>query len=171
MSASLKTTSAGITKRLDSMMSRSQALEGFINRVIYPLYQNYQRRRWMDQNAKQTGQWDALNPSYAARKKIMYGGGPKHEWVGGRTPWRVKGQWPSYPGQGTKMMIATGRLFKGVIGESGEHKKIVTTKSLRIFTTVPYASYADEARDFSTFDRAFKRDILRQTMQYIRGMR
>ena len=158
MSASLKTTQRGIQKKLDDMITRAETLTAFVNRVVYPIYQRYQRRRWMDENSRQTGQWQALNSAYAERKKRMYGGMEK----------RGGGTWPSYPGQGTKMLIATGRLSKSVMGDdASEHRKIVTNKSLRIFTTVPYATYVNDVRDFSTYGKSFYREVGAELKKYV----
>lgn len=166
----IKITSDGIRKRLDQLLEKANFVDGFLDRVVYPEYQNYQRQRWMDENSNQTGKWDKLSAAYSARKQIMYGGGPKHEWVGGYPmPWRVSGTWPSYEGAGTKMLIATGRLFHSVIGDGPDHFKQVSGGKIRIGTTVEYAPYVDDVRNYSKYDQEFISNLRKRLMDYVRS--
>lgn len=126
----------GIEDNLQGMLDRSKAVQGYLNRNVYRQYQNAQRARWMSENDSEGAKWKALDPKYAARKKIKFA---------------------SYPGAGSKMLIATSRLFSAVVGEGSnsegksEHRKTATSKSLEIKWSTPYAVYVDDARPFSEF--------------------
>jgi hypothetical protein len=121
----------GIVNQLQGMVDRTNRMQAYLNRIVYKQYQNAQRERWMSENASEGTPWKALNPQYAKRKQIKFA---------------------SYPGQGTKMLIATGQLQKDVIGpSSGGHRKLVTNKSIEVSWTTPYASYVEEVRPFAEF--------------------
>lgn len=165
VSASIITKSTGITSRLTKMIENVQSTQmtTFLNRYAYKIYQNYQRDRWANENSAEGG-WPALSPKYAAYKPRRYGGGKK----------RDGGVWPSYPGGGRKMMIATGRLVTSVVGVDmgasvglDEHRKLVSGNTLTVSTAVPYASEAGATRDFMTFTPAFYADIRLSLKEFI----
>lgn len=131
--------------RLDDLVNRAKFARGFLNRVAYPLYQNFQRERWASEDR---GTWPRLDPMYARRKLTRFA---------------------AYPGAGTKMMIATNTLAPSVIGGGPGHKKIVTDNELKIYTTVPYAEHADKERSFSTGFRPLIHEIKKEYIKYIRG--
>lgn len=181
-SASLTKLESGVEKRLQDLTERSKSMRSFLNGTIYALYQQVQLNRWQTEGASETGQWASLSEGYAQRKKIMYGGGPKHKWIGGQgenRPWEVSGTWPSYPGAGTKVMIATGRLASSVIGpnpiwKGGErfHRKLVTDTSITIQVDSSqskegkdpgseYFVYANQKREFMKFSQV-TRDKFKQ---------
>jgi len=56
-------------------------------------------------------------------------------------------------------MVATGALFKAVVGPSNGQYKIVTDHSMTISTSIEYAKYADIARSFTTWGDEFKNKI------------
>lgn len=158
MGASLKITQNNIAAKLEDMARNSKDSSGFLNRVIYRMYQNAQIERWMTENSSQGGKWKPLNPRYAAYKKRAYGGGTKFRYYPSLGLSRPIGVFPTYPGKGTKMMIATGRLAGSVIGPNpeykegvGEHRKYVTENTLTIETVVPYGKDAAEQRPFMQF--------------------
>lgn len=184
-SISLTAKSDGIKKTLMNLLDRSKAAQTFLMRNIYRMYQNFQRERWMTEGSSEGNKWDSLSTIYASRKRIIYGGGPKYEWIGGQgegRPWRLAGSWPSYPGAGTKIMIATGRLESAAVGPGGGittggeqfHKVLATNNSLTVSLDATkeksgkdigskYFKYANDDRNFMKFGtnsiNAFKAEI------------
>lgn len=149
----VKRSATGATKKLHEMVDRAGDARAFLNRVIYPMYQNMQRERWMTENVSETGKWPALNSRYASYKLRKFG---------------------SFPGGGRKMMIATNKLFNSVVGGDGGsapqgHNKIVTKSELKIFTTVTYAAHANDIRPFAKFSRGSIREIQAAIGKYLRG--
>lgn len=128
--AAMKQIMSGIEKNLQGMLDRSKKTQAYLNRVVYKQYQNAQRQRWISENKSEGDQWKELEPKYKDRKKRIFA---------------------AYDGRGTKTLIATGRLFKSVIGPGGDHKKIVADKSIEIAWSTPYAVYVEEARPFTEF--------------------
>lgn len=154
-----KVTSKNIGKdESKEMLKRSRDARAWLNRIAYTLYQNWQRERWMTEGSSQGKKWPKLNPIYAAYKLRRYGGGTKYKWIGGRgedRPWVPAGRWPKFPGNGSKMMVATGKLVDSVTGKSlAFHRKVVKPQELLIATTVPYAKDANETRNFTEFKQA-----------------
>jgi len=129
---------------MQNVVKRAEKGTAFLNRVVYPIYQNFQRERWVTQN---WGKWPALNPKYARQKLRRFA---------------------SYPGGGRHMMIATGRLVTSVTGEKKrDHRKIVTNRRLIVGTTVPYAKYPDETREFSEMPPQFWNAVADQYVKYL----
>lgn len=120
----------GITDRLNAMRKRANAMQGFLNRNIFTMYQNFQRERWMTENRSEGVRWERLNPEYQSRKKR---------------------QFAAYPGKGTKMLIATGTLLESVIGPGKGFRKVVSPKRLYIFTVLDYARHVNKTRPFTGF--------------------
>lgn len=140
MGVSLKLISNGIEKQLQGYVSRANALEGYLNRVVTQQIKNFQARRWMTENSSEGTRWHALEPGYAARKRREF---------------------KSYPGAGTKILVATDTLRKSVTGSVDDGYKAVTTpRSLTVTTSVKYAGAVDEQRTFSTWSRESRREIL-----------
>jgi len=146
MSASLKTVSNGITRMLNGMRQREKALQGYFSRNVLEQYRNLQRRRWMTENASEGQPWAALNSAYASRKRR---------------------QFASYPGRGTKKLVATNRLFESVIGPGKDFRKIATARGLYVATVTPYAKYVDEDRNFTTWSKQSIGEINRGIAQFI----
>lgn len=127
----LKQVMSGVENNLQGMLDRSKRMQAYLNRVVYKQYQNAQRQRWITEGASELGsKWKDLDPKYKERKKKIFA---------------------TYDGRGTKMLIATGRLYKSVIGPGADHAKVVTDKRLEVLWTTPYSVYVDEERDFTTF--------------------
>lgn len=128
-------------------------MQGFLNRDVVEAYRNIQRKRWVTENASEGGEskrWAALNPAYAKRKLTQFAG---------------------YEGAGKKMLIATGKLYKSVIGPGAGFRKVATNKTLTISTSVEYAQHVDEARSFTTYSKASilgLRKMIRDFMFYNR---
>ncbi len=93
-----------IKERLDKMVDRANNAGAFAR--VYPLYQKLQTERFRTENASEGKSWPALQSEYKQYKKKRYGGGPK----------RGGGNWRTYPGSGTKMLIGTSTLAGAVIG-------------------------------------------------------
>lgn len=137
-----------VTKSLEAKLKRANLITAFLNRVIYPMYQNAQRLRWTSQNTTEGPQWAALTSrAYAIRKAIRFA---------------------SFPGGGQQLMIASGRLFNSVTGDDlADHKKLVEGNSLIILTSVPYAQYVDPVRNFSTMGKNTLDDMKQATRDYL----
>lgn len=149
MSENLQSIQTGVTMNLQAKIARGKSLRGWIDRVAYPQYQNLQRERWMTEGASQGTSWPSLNPKYEKYKARKFA---------------------SFPGGGTKMMIATSRLFNSVIGDDLEnHRKIATDTSLEVFSTLDYAQYPNVRRNFTDFSQATMEDLANQAAQYIMG--
>lgn len=147
MATGIKILTNGIEKKLDAMVKRSNQMDSYLNRNVYQTYQNTQRQRWMTENASfPSGTWNRLNPTYQIRKKK---------------------QFAQYDGGGQKMLIATGALYKDVIGGGDNHKKIVDHRRITISTTNAYAVYVDKERDFTRFPRTFFDEIKKDMARFV----
>lgn len=127
---SLKQADAVIERNLAGWIDRARSTEDYIRRVVLEQYRAIQRARWMSENATEGTKWDNLSSDYAKRKKSLY---------------------RAYPGAGSRMMIATGRLYKSVIGPGEGFREVITPRSITLSSSVEYAKYADESRTFSTY--------------------
>jgi len=146
---SLTAMSRGIEEYLDGMVKRANLIPGYLTRVVYKQYQKSQRDRWQQENDGpdwEGGRWKPLSSAYAKRKLVKYS---------------------RFPGGGRKLLIATGRLSKGVIGPSPEHQRVVEGNRLRINTSVPYAVYVDAVRPFSTWSPVFYSRIYKGLEDYL----
>ena len=138
MSAAIRALTKGIQDQLEGMVKRANLVPGYLDRVIYKEYQNAQRTRWKTENEGddfEGGMWDTLDPEYETWKIAKYGSNPM--------------------GHGEKILIASGRLFFGVVGPGPDHQKIVGERSIRINTSVPYATHVDEKRTFTQWSPRF----------------
>lgn len=118
------------------MLDRSKAMQGYLNRIVYAQYQNAQRTRWMTENASEgPDKWEPLNERY---KK-----------------WKI-GYYSGFPGNGSKMLIATGKLYQDVVERPN---KLVSDKSLEISWTTEYAPDVDMVRPFSVFGQETMNEI------------
>lgn len=168
----------GISKQLEGLLDRSKKLQAFLNTNVYRKYQVMQLDRWMTENGSQGSRWDSLSAQYAKRKKIIYGGGPKHKWVGGApNPWRAAGTWPTYPGAGNVMLVGTGELVSSTIGpgltgspyknDSKYHRKLVGEDFIEISTTIPYGQHVADRRPFMEFGDESMDEIYAMIEQYV----
>lgn len=146
MSAGIKHVEKGILNRLDGMLDRQKSLRSFLDRNVYRIYQNVQRQRWMEEGASEGAHWERLNPAYAKRKLTLY---------------------KEYEGGGSKMLIATGKLYKSVIGPGEGFRKVVTDRSLTIATTIKYAPFVDEARSFTTYSQSTRARFRKAIGQFV----
>ena len=128
--ASIKAINTGIQDNLTAMLDRQHSMQAYLDRIVYRQYQNAQRERWMSEGASEGVPWDSLNPAYASRKLIKFA---------------------SYDGGGRKMLIATGRLFKSVIGPGEDHQKVATNDELTVSWSTEYAPYVNQRRTFDLF--------------------
>jgi len=142
----LTVTNNGVSLALTALIDRGRSMQSFLNRNIYRIYQNAQRTRWMTENESEGGRWKGLNAKYERYKRKRFA---------------------SYEGAGTKMLIATNRLYKSVIGPGNGQRKIVTNSSMVISTNVGYAKYVDDARSFSTWGPEFRAKIKQSIGDFI----
>lgn len=122
-----------VTTHLKSMVNKANSIQSYFARVAYPTYQQAQITRWQTENASETGTWKRLDPVYAIRKRKIYAG---------------------YEYGGTKMLVGTGKLFKSVVGPGSGHAARFTNDAMEIRTTVDYAPYVAEDREFMRFSKA-----------------
>lgn len=140
----LKDTENGIIQRLNQMISDVDNISGYLNRIVYPQYQAAQIERWKTEGSSEGIPWASLNKSYQEYKKRKYA---------------------SYSYGGTKMLIATGKLFDSVV----KAKKIVKRRSIEVYTTNEYAKYVDEERDFTSWSKSTMSEIKKGLIDYISG--
>lgn len=168
--ASIKILRRGIQEQLEGMIKRANLVPGYLNRVIPKEYKIAQKLRWDTENKHQyfegSKSWDPLSFNYSERKRKMYAG---------------------FPYEGTRMMFATGHLYRTVMNPN----KIVEDKKIRLFidtglaaarpnpktkkkgkpTSAPkgksYFEYADEARTYTTWGAPFMTKIRRDLALYV----
>ena len=156
MDVKLKKLEDKVSESLKSLMARGKSGKAFIQAYAYPKYLEHQMLRWASQN---WGSWPALNPKYAEYKKRKFA---------------------NYPGQGERMMIATGKLYQSVIGENKKyHVRIITENELIVGINLggknelEYARFANELRPFMDFktsqDKSFIKDLKEKYTNYLRG--
>lgn len=116
---------------------------------IYPLYQKLQTKRFETENASEGSRWEPLNKAYAEQKLKRF---------------------KSYPGAGTKILVATGTLGGAVIGPGapfgGTDKHVALFKNYSMQISVAeggknlagkpfdYARQVAEKRPFMQFSEA-----------------
>lgn len=136
--ASIKSVNNSIQKKLQQMVEQTRQTRAFLERVVYPSYLKAQMKRWMSEGRSDgvgaLQAWKPLSSRYSAWKKVRYA---------------------SAPGGGTKMLIATMRLFNAVTGKGEGHKKLISDKSIIIGVDVPYAKYVNASRPFFIFSDPF----------------
>jgi diphthamide synthase subunit DPH2 len=123
-----------VTNRLMTKVGQFGNMAAVFNRVLYPMYQRAQIERWDTENASEGQKWKRLNPSYKKEKLRVFA---------------------AFPYAGRKMGVATGTLLPSVVGggSSRFHRKMVTKRSMKIYTSVPYAAEFDKVRPFTTFGK------------------
>jgi hypothetical protein len=132
-------------------MKNAKSKDGFLKSYVYPEYQYVQKQRWISENATEDvtgGQWERLNPVYETYKKKKFA---------------------SYPGSGSRLLIAKSNLLPSVVGESKDSRVLIQDGKLGIFSSLPYASYVNEKRPFDTFSSAWRKKISEAWAQYIAG--
>jgi hypothetical protein len=146
---SLKFSVNGISQHLNNMIDRSRAIDGWLNRVAYPAIIKAQRVRWQSEGESEGETWTPLNPRYARQKLKRY---------------------RDYPGQGRKMLIATGALIASMTGDDqSKHFKLVGNQRLEVGTMLGYAGYVDDVRDITTLSQATLDDLADNLGDYLTG--
>ena len=175
MNAKITAVKNDFEKLMQEMLSRSGSARGGFAR-IYSLYQKFQTERFMSENASEGNKWPPLQPKYREYKKRRYGGGPR----------RKGGIWRSYPGSGSKMMIATSTLAGAAIGPGDhglfgteKHRAMFTDDSMTIFVEeggvnaegkpFTYASIANQTRPFMTFSDEHIAEMKDELSKFILG--
>lgn len=171
-SITLKKIRDGFSERIEGMLSRAKSPQGGFARV-YSLYQKLQTERFKTEGSSEGTPWKALAPKYAAYKRRRYGGGPK----------RGGGNWRSYPGAGSKMMIATSTLAGAVIGPGSpfqgksKHRAMFQSRAMiiRVEQTganaegkpFDYASHANESRPLMKFSKKSMSRMKKELAQFV----
>ena len=129
-----------------SLLKKSNIIGAGLARDVYSIYANAQRQRWMTENNSEGKHWDNLSEPYKTYKRKKFA---------------------QYPGGGSKMLVATGTLFKSVTGEDlTYHRRIVEKNSITISTTLPYAVYVVETRPFMEFSDKTENKIRDRLIKY-----
>jgi hypothetical protein len=139
-----------ITARIDAMAKRANTLPQFFERNLKRRYLDAQKSRFMLENSGEFvdgGTWDRLSPAYAAAK-----------------PHRFK----SYPGGGTKLLIATNKLVDSVLAKSTDYRQVTGDRSFIVSTTVPYAGFVDDKRTITRFNSKFYIGINQDLIAYVK---
>ena len=169
-------------QRLIDMIGRGKDKKAAFARV-YPAYQALQTERFQTENASEGEAWKALNPEYAKYKPRRYGGGPRR-----KSKKREAGQWNSYPGQGSKILVGTGMLAGAVIGPSAgspftdgtaNHRAIFTSEQMVILVEQSgenpdgnpfnYPQFVESHRPFMSFSSASIESMKDEVRQFILG--
>lgn len=147
MGKSVKFSATGIQQYLNAMIDRARIGTGWLNRYAYPRLIQMQRDRWQSEGASEGNAWQAIKPSYKAYKLRKFA---------------------DYPGSGSKLLIATGRLVNSMTGDTkADHWKMVKGNELTMGSLVPYAKYVDEVRDITTIGNDTMDDLADSYVQYI----
>ena len=147
MSTGIVPVKKGIENQIKSMLDRKNSVKSYFARVVYRKYQKAQLSRWITENSSEGNPWKPLDSKYKKQKRKRFAG---------------------YPGEGSKMLIATNRLYKSVIGrDSNEHRLIITNVSISIGTATPYASYVSKIRPMFKFSSRFDRDVKKGLADFI----
>jgi hypothetical protein len=150
MKAKVGVKADGISDYLNGMLNRTQTIQTFLRRVIYPQYTRAQERRWMTENMSEGSRWTALAPGYARSKRTRYA---------------------SYPGAGEKLMVATGALSFAAVGRGRGAYRMITNEKFVVGiddTEIPYAKWAAEDRPIMEFSEDRVEDWNRQIARYIK---
>ena len=146
-----------VSDRLDDLLKKAKASEAFLQRDAYPVYVEAQKKRFITENASETGKWGALNLTYAEWKRKNFS---------------------DYVGGGTKIGIRSGRLVSSILGEmfgSGksedgtkEHYKYIKGSTMIVGTATPYAKHFDDTRPLMKFRPEFINEIKERYYSYIK---
>jgi hypothetical protein len=138
----------GITLNLEAIVTRGRSPGSYAQRVILPLFKQAQLDRWESENSSQGEQWVPLNPHYAKRKRLKFA---------------------SYPGAGSKLMIATDTLRQAATGGTGFLKLITDDYIILGVDTgaVPYAAYPAATRPIMKFSDEQEQEWVDGVARYI----
>lgn len=163
MSTGIEEVSDDFQEKMKSLMSRASSFQGASAR-IYALYQLFQTQRFETENSSEGNQWDDLTEKYQKQKLKRFA---------------------SYPGNGSKMMIATGTLAGAAIGPGAPfasegisaHRALFTKNSMQISIDTSgvnaagkkfvYAKYANEKRPFMSFSADHIEQMKETLMKYV----
>jgi len=151
MKAQIDILKDALTPHLDGMLKRasSSGIRAYLSRVVYKQYQDAQIERWNTENRSEGPRWKRLNPAYEKSKRKRFA---------------------KYPYGGTKMLVATGRLLKSVVGTDRRyHRRVVLHYAMEILVTLPYAPNVNAERNFTQFGQRTKREILGGLKRHILG--
>lgn len=148
---------------MNKMLDNTRSAQGGFAR-IYALYQRFQTDRFTSQNSSEGDPWPELSAKYADYKRKKFA---------------------SFPGSGTKMMIASGTLAGAVIGPGApfsgtdRHRAVFTSTSMQISVDMSgknaagkdfdYAADAAEQRPFMEFSDAHLEQMKEELSQFILG--
>lgn len=125
----IELTHDGLEQRFKKLLTRAQSTKASAR--LYPLYQQFQLKRFMTEGASEGFPWPSLNPEYADYKKKKYA---------------------TSPGSGSKMLIATSTLAGAVIGPgapfegTSQHRAIFSSYSMKI--QVEESGFNSEGKPF-----------------------
>lgn len=148
--------------RLNSMLTLAQSTQSSAR--LYPVYQQLQIQRFMTENASEGTPWDSLKPEYAEYKKKKYN---------------------SFPGGGSKTLIATSTLAGAVIGPGSpfqgtdKHRAIFKPYSMQISVDASgvnaqgkpftYPEFVAEKRPFMKFSQKSLDQLKSELQKYLIG--
>jgi hypothetical protein len=160
----LTKTQDDLSKTLKEMTDRAGSSGGFSR--IYPIYQKYQLQRFQTKNASEGKPWpDYKRSDYAEYKKKRF---------------------KSYPGSGSKMMIATSTLAGAVIGRGphsfygvDKHRVLFKKNSMEVYVEesgnnaqgkpFTYPSAVAEERPFMEFSDSHLDEMREELAKYVLG--
>lgn len=146
-----KTTENRIAASLIGMINRAKDPRAFLRNVMYPMYVEAQKQRWVTENQSETGQWRSItSEAYRKRKERKYA---------------------SFRGAGRVLMIATGRLSDVATGRYGL-KRVITTSGMILSIddeVVPYAKYVASIRPIMAFGEDTRFKMKTKINQYLMG--
>ncbi len=130
------------------MLDRSKLPRGWLNRYAYPMIINAQRMRWTSEGTSEGEQWAPLKSKrYAA--------------------WKLR-KYADSPGGGRHLLIARSRLAQGAMGDNtADHYKLVTDTTLEVGTTIDYAKYVNDARNFTNLGPDTMKQLSDSLAEYI----
>ena len=142
--------SDGISARLEAGVDNLDKAKAWAQRFLYPDYQEAQRKRWETKGRSEGYPWPELNERYAEWKKVRYAG---------------------YPYAGKRMGVATGELFRSVVGDdtSKFHRKLITNSRAIFGTSLEYSQYFAEARPIFLFSDKTTRRWVKSLKDYFIG--
>ncbi len=143
----LKDEEGNVMSDFSKMLGRAAKIRGFLNRVVYPRYQQEQTTRWVSQGVSQTGPWKELNDKYLRWRKRIF------------------------PDSGDKILVRTGDLARSMTGaDTTHHFKLVSNKRLEVGTVLDYGQYVDEERDITGFTEETMNSIIDDMEKYLVGV-
>lgn len=149
-SAKITALEDGIKKSLDGMISRGKSTSSYLNRNLLQQFKDAQNQRFQTLNSSQGSTWAPTTQKYSNYKRKKFA---------------------SYPGAGNALMVATGRLAAGAMGQdASNYYKTVTDRSFTFginLGTLPYAKYPGVRRPFMSFSDDTLVDWYTGIQQYI----